>query len=66
MPRNEPNERAGDETDDAPPLKPWSKPGIRPLKMLHTSTGTKMHPGVDEDFAIGTPDDPRLNYTPRS
>ena len=62
----EENERATDETDDAPSLKPWSKPRIKTLYIIGTKTGTKTHVAVDEDFAIGFPDDPRINYTPRS
>ena len=57
-------ERATDETDDAPRLKPWSKPSIRTLRILRTSTGTKTG-SVDEDNA-GTPQDAEASYTPQS
>ena len=60
------NERAANETDEAPILKRWSKPSIRTLRMITTRTGTKTHVSVDEDFAVGIPDDNRINYTPRS
>ena len=39
----EENERATDETDDAPSLKPWSKPRIKTLYIIGTKTGTKTH-----------------------
>ena len=64
MQRNEPNERAGDETDEAPPLKRWSKPSIRPLRILRTRTGSKTG-SVDEDNA-GSPFDAEASYVPQS
>ena len=58
------NERAGDETDDAPTLKRWSKPTIRPLRMLATKGGTKSG-SVDED-TTSNQDSPIYNYQPQS
>ena len=57
------------EADEAPAApvskRPWTKPRIKPLRVISTYTGTKTSPSYDEDNAF-SPADPIGTYAPQS